>query len=304
MGSARLVMNSTGSDRADRTRRQTRGALLRASAVGVATLAAALALAVAPGVSQSDDGSTHLAGGPPEAAAHDPLRRFNRGSFRVNAVLDRFLLRPVARTYRKIVPAPMRRGLGNAVNNLREPSTVVNAVLQGRPKVAARATARFVANSTVGLLGLFDVAKSGGLERQPADFGQTLGRYGVGQGAYIYLPIVGPTTVRDGFGSVVGLLADPVSQATGGPATDFATGRSIMRGLNARSENDATLTTIMEDSTDPYATIRSGYLQNRDAFVREATGEDEVLPDFDAAESAPEVDATQPVATPPVATPP
>lgn len=267
-----------------------------AAAAGLLTLVFVGALVSAvpgPGLTRTNDpdpGVT-LAGGPGAAPAtaegpapRDPLQRVNRAGFAVNRVLDRLVIGPVARTWRRIAPAPLRRGLGNAVANLREPSTLVNGALQARPRVAAKATGRFVINSTVGLLGLFDVAGRAGLTREPADFGQTLGRYGVGPGPYLYLPVVGPTTLRDGAGSIVGLLGDPVSQATGGPSTDFALGRSLVRGLDARAEGDETLSTLMTRSTDPYATIRSGYLQNRAALVREATGEAEVLPDFEPAE--------------------
>lgn len=251
--------------------------LAGASAVSVPTL----------GHTQSTDAdpALQLAGGPtPAPAARDPWRGFNRRSFAFSGVLDRVIVGPVARVYRRITPAPLRRGLGNALANLREPSTAVNGALQGRPAVSARAAARFVTNSTIGVLGLFDVAGRAGLEREPADFGQTLGRYGIGQGPYLYLPVVGPTTLRDGLGAVVNLLGDPVSQATGGLSTDFALSRSIMRGLDARAEGDETLQTIMTQSTDPYATIQSGYLQNRAAFVRAATGAEDILPDFDPVE--------------------
>lgn len=249
-----------------------------------------------------------LSGGPPAATApRDPWRRFNRRSFAASRFLDRAIIGPVARVYRRVTPGPLRRGLGNAVANLREPATVVNGVLQGRPKVSVKAAARFVANSTVGVLGLFDVAGRGGLKREPADFGQTLGRYGVGAGPYLYVPVIGPTTLRDGLGSVVGLLGDPVSLATGGPATDFALGRGVVRGLDARAEGDETLQTIMTQSTDPYATIQSGYLQNRAAFIREATGAEEILPDFESSEPpvdpAPAVEP-QPQAEPTPAVPP
>lgn len=271
----------------------------RLSLVAAAVATAAL-FVLSPAIGHSGDMEADALAGAPQVQA-DPLRGFNRRSFAFNAVLDRVLIGPIARTYKRLTPAPVRRGLGNAVGNLREPSTVVNAVLQGRPKVAARATARFVANSTVGLLGLFDVARAGGLERQPADFGQTLGRYGVKPGPYVYLPVIGPTTARDGLGAVVNMLGDPVSQATGGPGTDFATGRSVVRGLDARAEGDATLTSVMRDSTDPYATIRSAYLQNRAAFVRDATGAQEALPDFDMSDPA---DAPpEPPEAPPEATP-
>lgn len=292
---------------------------MRSGAVACALLvvlagAAAVSVPTFGHTRSTDPGPTlQLSGGPTTPpAARDPWRRFNRRSFAFSGVLDRVIIGPVARVYRRITPAPLRRGLGNAVANLREPSTVVNGALQGRPNVSARAAARFVTNSTVGVLGLFDVAGRAGLKREPADFGQTLGRYGIGQGPYLYLPVVGPTTLRDGLGAVVNLLGDPVSQATGGLSTDFALGRSIVRGLDARAEGDETLQTIMTQSTDPYATIQSGYLQNRAAFIRAATGDEEILPDFDpvepTAEPVPTVEPPAeaqpaPVAPAPVAPP-
>lgn len=249
----------------------------------VVTLCVCGALAAAlPAWSQATS-AAELAGGPAPSTAPqgDPWSGFNRGSYRVNGFLDRVLIGPVARGYKRVTPAPVRKGVGNVLSNLREPSTAVNALVQGRPKVSAKAVTRFLANSTVGLLGLFDVAGRGGLEREPADLGQTLGRYGVPQGPYIFLPVVGPTTVRDGLGGIVNSAVDPVTQAAGGPGSDFAVGRSVVRGVDARAELDETLRTVAETSTDPYATTRSAYLQSRAAVVREATGEVEALPDFD-----------------------
>lgn len=211
----------------------------------------------------------------------DPWRRFNRGSYAFNGFLDRALVRPIARAYMKITPSPVRRGLARVVDNLREPSTVINASLQGRPKRAVAAGARFVINSTVGVLGVFDVAGRVGLERSRADFGQTLGRYGVDAGPYLYLPLVGPLTLRDGVGQVVDALTDPISLATGGLGSDFGAGRLGVTALDYRSSADATLEAIAQDATDPYATIQSAYLQNRESVVREATGAVEILPDFE-----------------------
>ncbi|MES2723133.1 MAG: VacJ family lipoprotein [Pseudomonadota bacterium] len=211
----------------------------------------------------------------------DPWRRFNRGSYAFNGFLDRALIGPIARAYMKITPSPVRRGLARVVDNLREPSTVINAGLQGRPKRAVTAGARFVINSTVGVLGVFDVASRAGLERSRADFGQTLGRYGVDAGPYLYLPLVGPLTLRDGVGQVMDALTDPISLATGGLGSDFGAGRLGVTALDYRSSADATLEAIAQDATDPYATIQSAYLQNRESVVREATGAAEILPDFD-----------------------
>ena len=218
----------------------------------------------------------------------DPWRRFNRGSYAFNGFLDRALIRPITRAYMKITPSPVRRGLARVVDNLREPSTVINAGLQGRPKRAVTAGARFVINSTVGVLGVFDVASRAGLERSRADFGQTLGRYGVDAGPYLYLPLVGPLTLRDGVGQVMDALTDPISLATGGLGSDFGAGRLGVTALDYRSSADATLEAIAQDATDPYATIQSAYLQNRESVVREATGAVEILPDFEAPPDMPQ----------------
>ena len=225
----------------------------------------------------------------------DPWRRFNRGSYAFNGVLDRALIGPMARAYLKITPSPVRRGLARVVDNLREPSTVLNAGLQGRPKQAVRAGARFVINSTVGVLGVFDVASRAGLARGRADFGQTLGRYGVEAGPYLYLPILGPLTLRDGVGQVVDALTDPIGLATGGLRSDFGAGRLGATALDSRASAEATLQAIAQDATDPYATIQSAYLQNRDSVVREATGAVEILPDFDTPPDLPAPDLPAPV---------
>ncbi len=241
-------------------------------------IAAALACAAAYPV-------VAMASGAGDAGApRDPLAPFNRVLFGFNAkVLDPFIVRPLVRAYRAVTPAVLRQGLRNAVGNLREPATTANALLQGRPTVAAKATGRFLINSTVGVFGLFDIAGKGGITREPADFGQTLGRWGVGEGPYIFVPVIGPTTLRDGVGGLVDYASDPVNQATGGLDTDFATARSVIRGVEARAEADALLTSVMTDSTDPYATVRGAYLQNRAAAVAAARGEAVDLPDFDEA---------------------
>lgn len=228
--------------------------------------------AVAPGIASAQAD---------EPGLRDPLQPLNRLMFGLNArVIDPFIVRPLVLGYRAVTPAPLRKGLRNAVGNLREPATAANALLQARPAVAAKATGRFIVNSTVGVAGLFDVADKGGLAPEPADFGQTLGRWGVGQGAYVYMPVLGPLTLRDGVGRLVGYAADPVSLATGGVDTDFALGRSIVRGVEARSEAEPLLSSLMADSTDPYATVRGAYLQSRAASVAAARGEAEELPDF------------------------
>ena len=271
---------------------------LRVGAPFVMTIGVLLAAASGlPAWTQSAPETTPVAPVAVTAAPSDPWNRFNRRSFASNRFLDRVLVGPVVRAYIRVTPRPIRRGLGNVVSNLREPGTVLNHVLQGHPKRAVQATARFVTNSTVGVLGVFDVATAAGLEKNRADFGQTLGRYGAGPGPYLYLPLVGPLNVRDGVGSVVDAFTDPVSLATGGLGSDFGVGRLAVSAVDARAAAEATLEAITQEATDPYATIRSAYAQNREAVVREATGEVEALPDFEA---PPEDDSTPAVEEPTV----
>jgi phospholipid-binding lipoprotein MlaA len=258
-------------------------------------LFAAIGMGSAAWTETSEEPAPVIAAAPEAPAPKDPWRRFNRRSYAFNGFLDRVLVRPVTRAYMRITPSPLRRGLGNVVSNLREPSTVVNDVLQGRPKRAVKATARLLVNSTVGVLGLFDVATHAGLEKHRSDFGQTLGRYGAGPGPYLYLPLVGPLNLRDGVGGVVDVLTDPVSLATGGLGSDFGVGRLGVTALDGRAGADSALEALANDSADPYAATRAAYLQLRDATVRESTGETEILPDFDLPpDGAPEGSQTPP----------
>jgi phospholipid-binding lipoprotein MlaA len=184
-------------------------------------------------------------------------------------------------------PQAFRNRVSAFVYNLSEPGTVVNDVLQGHPRRAARATGRFAINSTVGLAGLFDVAAQSGIPAHDADFGQTLGRYGVHAGPYLYVPIVGPLDLRDGVGRIVDTVTDPVSLFTGGLTTPFGASRTGLNALDTRVQTDGAFRAL-EDATDPYATARSAYTQHRVFVVHQATGEVSDLPDFDApAASAP-----------------
>lgn len=225
-------------------------------------------------------------------SANDPLGGFNRGAFKVGMGLDKVLLAPVVHGYKAVTPKPVRDRVSSAVYNLGEPNTVINQVLQGKPKRAMRATTRFIVNSTVGVLGLFDVASKMHLPRRDSDFGQTFGYYGAGPGAYIYVPLMGPLNVRDGIGRALDIATDPVGAVAGGIGTDFGKARLGVTILDVRTQADPAFHAL-KDSADPYVTVRSAYGQYREAFVREATGEAEDLPDFDA----PPPDASAPAAT-------
>lgn len=258
----------------------------RFAAAGL-TVAAGL-LALAPAAQAQDE-----ADAPGPAAANDPLEGFNRGAFKLGMGLDKVLLAPITHGYMAITPKPVRDRVSSAVYNLGEPNTVINQVLQGKPKRAMRSTTRFIVNSTVGVLGLFDVASKMHLPPRGADFGQTFGRYGAGPGAYIYVPLMGPLNVRDGVGRALDMATDPVGAVAGGISTDFGKARLAATILDIRSETDPAFHAL-KDSADPYVTVRSAYGQYREAFVREATGEAEDLPDFDSPPPETSAPATKP----------
>ncbi|WJW76736.1 VacJ family lipoprotein [Thiohalobacter sp. IOR34] len=149
---------------------------------------------------------------PPEEEVSDPLEPINRVIDSFNDKVDRALIKPAARGYRKVVPGPLRNRVGNFFSNLEEPLTVTNDILQGKFRQGAEDGMRFVFNSSFGLLGLFDVATSFGLPKHQEDFGQTFARWGFGEGWYLVLPFLGPSNVRDGIGLFGDYALDPVAR--------------------------------------------------------------------------------------------
>lgn len=132
----------------------------------------------------------------------DPLERSNRAIYAFNTQFDRFVFLPTVRGYKKVTPDPLEKGVSNVFSNLGEISTFVNATLQAKPRSAGVTLGRFVVNSTIGILGLFDPATKMGMVQRNEDLGQTFGRWGVGNGSYLILPFLGPSNVRDGVGTV------------------------------------------------------------------------------------------------------
>jgi phospholipid-binding lipoprotein MlaA len=241
--------------------------------------------AAAPALAQPDQPSPPPAIDQPQssdlaATPYDPWRKANRPVFDLSMQLDRGVIAPIAHGYRRVTPSPIRNRVNAVVENLGEPGTVLNDLAQGHPKRAGVATARFAINSTLGLLGLFDVAAGMNLPLHDSDFGQTLGRYGIGPGPYIYVPIVGPSDLRDGVGRIVDVFTDPVSLLTGGVTTTLGATRFTATTVDTRLRADGAFRAL-EDATDPYATARSAYTQRRASVVQAATGEMETLPDFD-----------------------
>jgi phospholipid-binding lipoprotein MlaA len=207
-------------------------------------------------------------GVPPAHVRHapgDPLEKFNRSMFRIHQKLDRAVLRPAAMGYQHAVPRPVRSGIRHFFSNLNEPVIFANFVLQLKPKSAIRTLVRFLINSTVGVGGLVDVAKSKAVElpHQPNSFGDTLGYYGVKPGPYLFLPLVGPSDFRDFAGAQLDGLALPNIVGDPFDDLDYVVPKAVLTGLDLRAESDADLHALLDDALDPYATLRSVYLQDR-----------------------------------------
>ena len=204
------------------------------------------------------------------AQINDPLEPFNRGVFAFNNTLDRFLIEPVAQIYNALFPDFFRDGVQNFMRNLRSPLIVGNNILQGDFKGAGVATARFAINTTAGIGGLIDVAAAQGMKYQPEDFGQTLAVWGLGDGFYLVLPILGPSSLRDGTGMFVDAFADPVRLYAFNRDEDWIYyTRNAIEGLDTRAHLVRAVEDLRRNSLDYYATVRSAYAQKRNALIRD-----------------------------------
>jgi len=199
----------------------------------------------------------------------DCFEKLNRTTFKFNQVLDNAIFEPAAKVYR-ILPTSIRMGTSNVLNNLSNLVTVPNNILQGDFKKAGENTGRIIINTTLGILGIFDVAQSMGLkEHEKEDYGQTLGAMGVGEGCYLVLPILGPSTIRDTAGSFVNLLGgDAWYNVTVQEDTkhvsdaDYYISRATT-GIDFRAKNLDSFNNLEKNSMDFYASVRSLYLQDR-----------------------------------------
>jgi phospholipid-binding lipoprotein MlaA len=211
---------------------------------------------------------------------NDPIEPVNRVMFDVNFAITRYVGVPVASVYTAVVPKPVRLGVHNALNNLSAPVTFGNDVLQVQPKRALQTFYRFGLNSTLGLGGFFDVASSlGGVPRHTEDFGQTLGYYGVGEGPYLVLPLVGPSPPRDLAGHFADAFLDPLYYLDFSGRHALLVGRHIA-GLVDGQAQSADAVKQIEASADPYAAARSAYRQHRDAEIRNGEPDVSHLPDI------------------------
>jgi len=203
-------------------------------------------------------------------APGDPLEGLNRHLFAGFLFSDRTFIRPVAMGYRHVVPKPVRSGLRNFFSNLGEPIVFLNDLLQLKPGRAFKTFERFVINSTLGVGGLIDVAKSPnfGLPHHDNGFGNTLGYYGVGPGPYLFLPIIGPTTLRDLLAGQGDDFVLPIAIGNPFDRLEYQIPRGVISGIDDRAESDADFKALLDSAVDPYATLRSVYLQNRAAEIQ------------------------------------
>ena len=225
------------------------------------------------------EGSEELKTSSSQNTAEECFEGFSRAMFKFNHALDGVIFEPVAKGYRAL-PSPIRKGTGNAVDNLRSLLTLSNHVLQGDFREAGTTAGRFAVNTTVGILGIFDPASAMGLKEQgKEDFGQTLGKWGADSGCYFVLPILGPTTTRDAIGLVGNIFIDPVYQITHNTEIDNgAVGNGnysehnyyYYRGTSAvdfRAKNIESFDSLEKTTIDLYASVKSLYLQDRNKKI-------------------------------------
>ncbi|MDZ5455431.1 MlaA family lipoprotein [Azohydromonas lata] len=195
----------------------------------------------------------------------DPLEGFNRSIFNFNEGLDRTVLKPVATAYRDVVPSPVRTGVSNFMGNFSDAWSAINQFLQGKGEAGISMTFRVLVNSTFGLAGLVDWATPMGLERQSEDFGQTLGRWGLGSGPYIVLPLLGPSSLRDTAGLTLDLQTTPSSVLFS--STSDRVMATSLQVINRRSELLGATDVVDQIALDKYQFIRDGYLARRRSQV-------------------------------------
>lgn len=224
----------------------------------------------------------------PAGDLNDPYEGFNRQMFAFNAGVDRYALGPAASAYETVTPAFARDRVGDFLSNLGAPVILANDVLQAEPSRAGTTASRFAVNTTLGILGLWDVAQYMGIDGHREDFGQTLGVWGVDSGPYLVLPVLGPSTPRDLLGTVVDRAIDPLTyvQYDNDSDTNFQVraGLGVVGALNARVALADQLASL-NSQPEPYVALRRIYSSQRQAAIRngvidEATAYDD-LPDFD-----------------------
>ncbi|MBA3941756.1 MAG: ABC transporter [Sphingopyxis sp.] len=245
-----------------------------------------------------------------DAPPEDPLQEVNAEVFRIAQTVDAELVAPIAKGYESAIPEPVRDGVGNALNNLREPVNFLNFLLQFKIGKAAETFGRFAINSTIGVAGLFDVAKKKpfNLPRRPNGFANTLGFYGVKPGPYFFVPVAGSTTLRDAIGDGLDLLLLPIAVGSPFNRPGYSIPTTVVGRLNDRLERDDDIMQLREQSADPYVATRTLYLELREREIEalrhpnrdKADPQGEPAPDLPPQPSS----ATPPATSAPAAEPP
>ena len=211
--------------------------------------------------------STDFETTPLEDEIFDPLEPINRAIFGFNNAADRIILEPIAKGYRKL-PSPIQSGISNFLSNLKMPLVIVNQLLQGQGGNAVESSGRFIVNSTVGLVGIMDVADNLGLEEKEEDFGQTLATWGIGDGFYIVLPLFGPSNLRDTTGMILTYATDPINAYAIREGEQWIIPfRTATNAIDQRSRIIDEVNALRDNSLDYYAAVRSSYYQNRKAAI-------------------------------------
>ena len=222
-----------------------------------------------------------LASATAEAETKDPLEPVNRAVFKVNNTADKWVVKPVAKAYRGIMPDFAERGVRHFFSNLGEVRNTVHNLLQGKGKRALRSTGRFAINSTVGVAGLFDVATKLGIDQAREDLGQTLGTWGLGSGPYLVLPLLGPSSLRDSTGLVVDPFLSPETYVN----MDLET-RLALFGLNKLQQRADLLDSEALLTGDTYTLIREAYLSKREFDIHDGKVEGDSFTDEDSTEDS------------------
>ena len=212
---------------------------------------------------------------------NDPHEAANRRTHDFNRSVDKTLLRPMSRAYSPVATGPIGAGIDNFADNLSMPGAVLNKLLQGRIEDAAHNTVRFALNATLGLAGLFDPATAMGVGERDTDFGETLHVWGAGEGAYMELPLLGPTTERDAVGMVVDAFADPLGNVLKPRYANAARLAKIGSKLGDRAQFSDSFDSILYDSADSYAQSRLLYLQNRRFELGQEAADEDAYDPYD-----------------------
>ena len=217
---------------------------------------------------------------PESLAANDPYEQFNRDALRRNAKIDKYIVIPTVEAYFSLVPEDGRRGVHNFLGNLALPTIFLNDMMQGEVSRAGKSVWRLTVNSTLGLGGFLDPASKMGIPAHGEDFGQTLAVWGVGEGPYLILPLLGPSNPRDAAGLVVDAVMDPTNQIRFKQHIWWSGARQFFTLLDLKGQTYQTIQGIQRSSVDYYSSLRSLYRQIRNEQIRNGRKKGEDLPDF------------------------